>query len=160
MNIAEIYSHLNGLEYLKVHLPDLWSEIESIIQGIDAEKCKTKVSNEKTKKGKLLYSPVEMNKEFKSLFESLGWSESRTQYYVTSDIRLARETLMLDAGKQKEIIEEGGKIALFAYNQTDFAKNRVAIEVQFGKCRPASPITRAKFTMWCGRAEAHPPSHW
>ena len=62
MRILEIYSHLNGLEYLKVHLPELWSEIESIIRDIDAEKCKTKVSKEKTKKGKLLYSPIEMNK--------------------------------------------------------------------------------------------------
>jgi len=133
MNIVEIYSHLNGLEYLKVHLSDLWSEIENIIQDIDAQKCKTKVSNERTKKGKLLYSPIVMNKEFKVRLESLGWNESRTQYYVTADIRLARETLMLDATQQKEIIEEAGKIAHFTYNQTDFVKNRVAVEVQFGK---------------------------
>jgi len=133
VKIAEIYSHLNGLEYLKVHLLDLWKEIESVIQEIDAEKCKTKVSDEKTKKGEILYSPVEMNKEFKVHFGNLGWKESRTQYYVTADIRLARETLMLEASQQKEIIEEAGKIAHFTYNQTDFVKNRVAVEVQFGK---------------------------
>jgi len=133
MKILEIYSHLNGLEYLKVHLPELWTKIESIIRDIDAEKCKNKISNEKTKKGRLLYSPIEMNKEFKVRLERLGWSESRTQYYVTADIRLARDTLMLDASQQKEIIEEAGKIAHFTYNQTDFMKNRVAVEVQFGK---------------------------
>ena len=133
MKILEIYSHLNGLEYLKVHLPELWSEIESIIRDIDGEKCKTKISNEKTKMGKLLYSPIEMNKEFKVRLERLGWSESRTQYYVTADIRLARETLMLEASQQKDIIEEAGKTAHFTYNQTDFVKNRVAVEVQFGK---------------------------
>ena len=133
MKIIEAYSHLNGLEYLKVHLPDLWIEIGAIIQDINAEKCKTKVSNEKNKKGKLLYSPIEMNKEFKARLERLGWSESRTQYYVTADVRLARETLTLEASQQKCIIENAGKIAHFTYNQTDFVKNRVAVEVQFGK---------------------------
>jgi hypothetical protein len=91
------------------------------------------VINEKTKKGKLLYSPIEMNKEFKVRLDRLGWNESRTQYYVTADIRLARETLMLEASQQKNIIEEAGKTAHFTYNQTDFVKNRVAVEVQFGK---------------------------
>ena len=31
MNIAETYSHLNGLEFLLVHKPALWSEIQSVI---------------------------------------------------------------------------------------------------------------------------------
>lgn len=37
MKIVEIYSHLNGLEYLKVHLPELWKEIEGVIDAVDAE---------------------------------------------------------------------------------------------------------------------------
>jgi len=133
MKIIETYSHLNGLEYLQVHLPQLLDEIKSIIYDIDGEKCKTKISKEKTKKGKMLYSPVDMNNEFKKRLENKGWVESRTQYYVTADVKLARETLILDAQKQKEIIESAGKTAHFTYNQTDFVKNRVAIEVQFGK---------------------------
>ena len=50
MKIKETYSHLNGLEYLIVHKPKLWEELRIIIEKIDAEKCKTKVSNEKKKK--------------------------------------------------------------------------------------------------------------
>lgn len=133
MRIVEMYSHLNGFEYIKVHLPQLWDEIEEIIGQIDAEKCKTKVSNEKTKRGKLLYSPIDMNNEFKILLEDKGWRESRTHYYVTADIKLARETLTLEAPEQKEIIESAGKTAHYTYNQTDFVKERIAIEVQFGK---------------------------
>ena len=133
MNIMETYSHLNGLEYLQVHLPHLWLEIRSIITEIDAEKCKTKISKEKRKKGKTLYSPVDMNNAFAMRLKNCGWTESRTQYYVTADVKLARETLTLDAPKQKELIESAGKTAHFTYNQTDFVKNRVAIEVQFGK---------------------------
>ena len=133
MKIVEIYSHLNGLEYLQVHLPVLWTEINSIINDINAEKCRTKLSKEKTKKGMVLYSPVEMNNEFKIRLEKFGWTESRTHYYVTADVKLARETLTLEAQKQKEVIESAGKTAHFTYNQTDFVKNRVAIEIQFGK---------------------------
>jgi hypothetical protein len=133
MKIIETYSHLNGLEYLQVHLPELWTEMTGVVWGIDAERCKTKISEEKTKKGRILYSPVTMNREFKTCFGEKGWSESRTQYYVTADVKLARETLTLDPSKQREIIESAGKTAYFTYNQTDFVKNRVAVEVQFGK---------------------------
>lgn len=35
--------------------------------------------------------------------------------------------------KQKEEIKQNGFIPIFSYNQTDFVKDRVAIEVQFGK---------------------------
>jgi hypothetical protein len=34
---------------------------------------------------------------------------------------------------QKQEIEAQGEVAIRSYNQTDFVKNRVAIEVQFGK---------------------------
>lgn len=133
MKIKEIYSHLNGREYLQVHLPGLWTEIVNIIKAVDADKCRTKVSKEKTKTGRILYSPIDMNKEIRRLLVENGWREGRTQYYVTANIKLARETLTLDASKQKEIIESAGEIAHFSYNQTDFVKNRVAVEVQFGK---------------------------
>ncbi len=49
MKIVEKYSHLNGLEFILVHQPGLWKEIEDVIASIDAEKCKTKISKEKTK---------------------------------------------------------------------------------------------------------------
>lgn len=133
MKIVEIYSHLNGLEYLKVHLPELWEEIKWVIDSVDAAACKTKKSKEKTKIGKLLYSPIDMNKKFKELLELKCWKESRTQYYVTANVKLARETLWYEPEKQKEIIEKNGDKALYTYNQTDFVKNRVAVEVQFGK---------------------------
>ena len=45
MKIAEAYSHLNGLEFLIVHKPALWKEIQAVIAAVDANKCKTKVSS-------------------------------------------------------------------------------------------------------------------
>ena len=133
MRIVETYSHLNGLEYLLVHKPKLWEEITSVIEHVDGQACKTKVSKEKTMKGRLLYSPVEMNKSFKILLESKKWKESRVNYWVTKNQKLIRKTLAMPPQKQKEEIEQAGCSPIFSYNQTDFVKNRVAIEIQFGK---------------------------
>ena len=133
MKIVEKYSHLNGLEFLLVHKPELWQEIELVIHSIDAEKCKTKISKEKTKSGKLLYSPIDMNALFKEKLYELKWEESRVSYWVTKDERLIRKTIAMPPDMQKLEIEKQNETAIFSYNQTDFVKNRVAIEVQFGK---------------------------
>jgi len=133
MKIIETYSHLNGLEYLLVHKPELWQEIKDVIAAVDAEKCKTKKSREKRKVGKLLYSPIDLNAAFKELLADTSWRESRVSYWVTKDERLIRKTLSMDSTKQKEEIEAAGQMPIYSYNQTDFVKERVAIEVQFGK---------------------------
>ncbi len=133
MKIVETYSHLNGLEFLIVHKPESWKEIQSVIKQVNAKSCKTKVSKEKTMKGRLLYSPVEMNKSFKNFLVTKKWAESRVSYWVTKDQRLIRKTLTMPPEQQKEEILQSGQTPIFSYNQTDFVKNRVAIEVQFGK---------------------------
>lgn len=133
MKIAEKYSHLNGLEFLLVHKPELWTEIQEVIGEVDAEICKTKISKEKTKKGQILYSPVDMNLAFKKLLKDKNWKESRVNYWVTKDIQLIRRTVMMTPKEQKEEIKKKGGIPIFSYNQTDFVKDRVAVEVQFGK---------------------------
>lgn len=51
MKISETYSHLNGLEFLLVHKQHLWQEMQDVIAEVDADKCRTKVSREKTMKG-------------------------------------------------------------------------------------------------------------
>jgi hypothetical protein len=133
MKIVEKYSHLNGLEFLLVHKPELWQEIENVIKTVDAKKCKTKVSKERTMKGTLLYSPIEMNNAFKKELSKYHWEESRVSYWVTKDEKLIRKTLTMPPDAQKQEIESQGEIAIRSYNQTDFVKNRVALEVQFGK---------------------------
>ncbi|MBM3203959.1 restriction endonuclease [Candidatus Woesearchaeota archaeon] len=74
-----------------------------------------------------------MNSQFKTALNEKGWRESRVNYWITRDEKLIRKTLPLEASDQKRIIEAAGAIALYSYNQTDFVKERVAIEVQFGK---------------------------
>lgn len=133
MKIAETYSHLNGLEYLLVHHPGLWSEIQQVIVGVDANRLKTKVSNEARMKGQLKFNPKELNAAFSKHLKKLGWNESRVSYWVTRDYKLIRQTFQKTPAEQKSEIEAAGFPAIHSYNQTDFVKERVAVEVQFGK---------------------------
>ncbi|HHW13973.1 MAG TPA: restriction endonuclease [Firmicutes bacterium] len=133
MKISRLYSHLNGWEHIKVHKPALWTDVEEVVARLDPDSCLTKVSREKTMPGQLLYSPKAMNDYFKRELSARGWQESRTSYWVTGDQRVIRQTMSLPPDEQKRIIEAAGERALFSYNQTDFVKDRIAIEVQFGK---------------------------
>jgi hypothetical protein len=133
MKLAKYYSHLNGHEWLLVHHPEIWREIRSIIKGIDAQSCKTKVSKEKDMRGRQLYSPKDLNSRFSQEFKQADWKESRTSYWVTDDHALIRKTLLLSPDEQKHEIEASGRRAIFSFNQTDFVRNRVAVEVQMGK---------------------------
>src|SRR5690606_10174615 len=133
MQIAATYSHLNGLEFLLVHKPKLWDEVQRVIQAVDANDCRTKESKEKTKAGKLLFSPIALNSAFKDLLHRQGWSENRVSYWVTQNERLIRKTLTLPPNEQRREITAAGEVAIRSYNQTDFVKDRVAVEVQFGK---------------------------
>lgn len=133
MRIGAKYSHLNGEEYLIVHHNELWHEIRDVIDSVDASECRTKISREKTMPGKRLYSPLDMNRAFKQGLQQYGWTERRNTFWVTADHNLLRGIYDQPADEQKKAIEEAGYEPIMSYNQTDFVKDRVAVEVQFGK---------------------------
>ena len=133
MRIVQKYSHLNGYEYLLVHKKNLWSEIEVVIEAVDAQACRTKVSKEARMRGQLKYSPKDMNSQFKELLKKRDWHESRVNYWVTEDEKLIRNTMAQEPAQQKQEILDAELVPILSYNQTDFVKERVAIEVQFGK---------------------------
>src|SRR5688500_1310547 len=83
--------------------------------------------------GKLLYAPKEMNKCFAASLNAKGWDESRVSYWVTSDEKLIRKTLSMPPDEQKAAFKDANQRPILSYNQTDFVKSRVALEVQFGK---------------------------
>ncbi len=106
------YSHLGGSEILQVRYPELEEQIDEVISIVHANR--SKISKEKTKKGKLLYSPKDMNAQFKTEFNKLGFKE-------------IRDTYTIEIPNNTEI-----KIPN-AYKQIDFVKEKVLVEVQFGK---------------------------
>lgn len=134
MKIVEKYSHLNGEEYLIVHHKPLYKEIREVIKSIEAKKFKTKISKEKTMKGKLLYNPDKLNREFDRLFTKKDWKGERYAYYVTTDYLIMQELITLPLVEQKKfLLNKGVESPIYSYKQTDFVKDNIAIEVQFGK---------------------------
>ena len=134
MKIAQKYSHLNGEEYLIVHRKKLYEEIQEVIVSVDADTFKTKLSQEKTKKGANLFSPVCLNRAFKRRFQGNNWQESRYSYYITLNRGLMEKSLLMTAKEQRQfLIKHGEKEPISSYNQTDFVKEKIAVEVQFGK---------------------------
>ena len=111
MKIVYEYSHLGGSEILQVRYPAIQKEINQVIAGVAAKR--SKVSQEKTKKGRMLYSPTDMNTQFTMAFQTLGYHELRDAYTITipnSDIAIPG-----------------------AFKQIDFVKGKILVEVQFGK---------------------------
>ena len=135
MKITQIYSHLNGEEYLIVHHKKLYQEIKDLVKTINADNCRTKISKEKKEKRETkLLSPIELNKAFNYEFTQRGWKESRYNYYITLNRSLMEKSILMPSHEQKVfLIENGEKEPIYSYNQTDFAKEKLAVEVQFGK---------------------------
>ena len=133
MRVAARYSHLNGVEYMMVHKPNLLDEVERVIAAVDAMACKTKVSKEKRMKGQTLFAPKEMNRAFKREFTQRDWKARRRTFWVAHDESLMRRTYHLPPKEQKAAIEAAGHNPIQSRNETDFVKDRVAVEVQFGK---------------------------
>jgi len=128
-----MYNHLNGYEYMLVHRRSLWEEIENAIHSINANNF-IKYSKDKAKFGKPLYDQKSINKQFKNILFPLGWSSVKTPYYVTGDIDTAKTIATIrDKEKQRQIIKNNGFEAYSTNNEVDFVKDRVAVEVQFGK---------------------------
>jgi len=95
------------------------AEVEHAISKVNAIDHHTKISSEKTMPGRVLYSPIAINTAFKTAFNAVGWHSKRvkceypTQYYV--------------GGYTSTHVSKG------AFRDMDFIKNRVGVEVQFGK---------------------------
>lgn len=133
MRVAQEFSHLNGKEYLIVHHNEMLQEIYEVISLIDAARHRTKVSSEKTKKGKLVFNPGTINEEFKSLLYARGWEDRTRYFYVSTNPSVVKNLEPMDYKEQKEYLLSIDHPLYDSYNQTDFVKNRIAIEVQLGK---------------------------
>jgi hypothetical protein len=111
MKVIYEYSHLGGSEILQGRYADCDTEIYDVIKGIKARR--TKVSKEKTKIGKVLFSPINMNEQFKKSFNGKGYEELRDTYTIT----IPNSNISIPG----------------AFKQVDFVKRKLLVEVQFGK---------------------------
>lgn len=114
MIISGLYSHKNGEEFIKQNHPNELAEIVAAISQIDAVESLSKISDEKTKP-KLLFSPVALNESLKKYLCNLGWTE------VAPGTGKGFKEPRIPMG-------EGGE-----FREMDGIKNKVGLEIQFGK---------------------------
>ena len=140
MKVIYEHSHLNGKEYLQVHFPDELQEILDVISNVDGNVWKR--SSEKAKNARAqrsgnsyaeVYDQKNINQQFLDIFRKHGWDRRYYSYFATPDEHVAREIMSLPPEQAKEIIQSNHLIPYKRSNETDFMKNKIAIEVQFGK---------------------------
>ncbi|MCC7165799.1 MAG: restriction endonuclease [Anaerolineae bacterium] len=119
MRVVGEYSFNGGKAKVESGYPGEIAQVREIIELVDASNFKSKVGLEKTKSGRMLYSPRALNKRFGELFFARGWSKHKIassysdKYYVSG----------YTPTKQSKS----------GYREMDFVKNRLGVEVQFGK---------------------------
>ena len=134
MRIAYRYDFLNAEEYLLAEQKKEYGEVVQIIKDIDASKYKTKGREEIEINGKSLYSPADLNKAFRQAFGKKDWTERRYEYYVSTNGEYIDELIGIPLEQQKKyLIKKGVKEPIQSYTHTDFVKNQVAVEVEFGE---------------------------
>ena len=134
MRIGASYSHLNGEEFLLARRPELRGEILDVIDSVNASHHLVKQSEEAGKVGKMLFAPKTLNPSFKAAFHQRGWDRRRQDFWVAKDARVLRAALRFSSPEfQRDFIDRSDFESLRTHYETDFYKDRVGVEVQFGK---------------------------
>lgn len=125
MKIVATYDFNGGKAAVQQKYAAEFAQIQAIINAIDASLYKTKESTEKTMMGKMLFSPMELNKAFKHEFakpENGGWSNHK----VLCDYSY---------GEYTEDYIKSQNTRGQPFRDMDFVKpnTKLGIEVQFGK---------------------------
>ncbi len=119
MRIGGVYSFNKGAEIVAANYATALAEVKDVIAGVDIQLFKTKASLEKTKSGRLLYHPASVNLAFRERFSTYGWRTHRVSCDYPADFYTP------DYMPKRTI--RG------AFREMDFVKERVGVEVQFGK---------------------------
>jgi len=119
MTIAGMFSFKHGKDYIERKYPHLLEEIYKIIQSVSAKHHITKVSKEKTMPGRRLFDPKALNKTFKRQFRRYGWNVLRIPCQYSSSFYVQ--------GYRPKAGTEG------AFREMDYVKDKLGVEVQFGK---------------------------
>jgi hypothetical protein len=119
MIVAGVYSFNTGREIVEAQYAAELREVGQVIDAVDSAQCKTKTSLEKTMPGRTLYSPRALNKAFRQEFETRAWQKHRVRCEYSAEYYAP--------GYAPDVSSRG------AFREIDFVKNRVGVEIQFGK---------------------------
>lgn len=114
MQVGDSYSHKGGKEFIMNNFPTELNDIYQAIESVNAVDVLTKLSEEKSKPS-LLFSPVDLNLCLKTYLHKCGWTE------VALDSKKGFREPRIRFGDGNE------------FREMDGIKNKVGLEVQFGK---------------------------
>jgi len=112
MNIAETYSHFNGLEFLKIHRKQLWEEIVRVIDSVGAKPC---MINDTEKGDAIGYNPIVMENSFKKFLVDFGYEEGENGTTIKMETK------------------ESDSKTPASHCGTSYIKDRIAVQVLFDK---------------------------
>lgn len=129
MKVVAHYNFNNGFESVMRNYESEYNEIINAINSIDASLYKTKISREKTMEGRKLYSPVEINDQFKKILLPQKWKNYKVNCdytngvlrdgYIpakTSHVKPFRDMDFVKSGKKLGVEVQFGKYAFMVYN--------------------------------------------
>lgn len=129
MKIVAQYDFNGGKNKVLTQYAKEFAEITHAINAIDAAHFKTKVSEEKTMPGRILFSPSEINKEFKRLLAPTGWKNYKVNCEYThgefltgyvpaepSPVKPFRDMDFVKPGVKLGVEVQFGKYAFMVYN--------------------------------------------
>jgi hypothetical protein len=129
MQVVASYSHLGGKEFLQVRRGQIWDEIaSSVVESVDPASC-----SQKSRRGDTKYRARLLNESMSAGFVGHGWDKhSRLKFSVTSNERVLRSIVELPQREQQKTIDDAELRRIDSYYESDFTKDRTAVEVQFG----------------------------
>ena len=131
MKISTSYAHRNAEKLISDQVPLLLQEVKDLITSVDASAAKTKLDIHHP--GKMLYDRKKLGEAFDEEFLHLKWKSARCSYYVTLNQALLPKLVPLPAAQQKELLaRHGEKDPLYRFAESDYLKEKVTAEVQFG----------------------------
>lgn len=129
MRIVATYDFNGGKQAVAKKYGNELLDIERVINSIDASLYKTKESTEKTMLGRMLFSPIELNKAFKRELSRLNWKNHKVSCDYThgeyldgyipskiSRVKPFRDMDFVKPGKMLGVEVQFGKYAFMVYN--------------------------------------------
>jgi hypothetical protein len=119
VKIVATYSFNGGKGAVQQKYPHLFTDVIEAVRVVRAEDHLTKRSREKTMVGRILFNPKSLNKAFTSAFSAKGWKKKKVRATYPSNYY---------APGYSPVSQARG-----AFREMDFVKEKLGIEVQFGK---------------------------
>lgn len=120
MRIVAEYSFNGGGAAVQGKYPCLLKDVMDSVATVDANKHLTKSSREKTMPGRMLFSPKSLNRSFREFLFTRGWEKKRVPSVYSTNFYVAGYK-PAETGRRRP------------FREMDFVKEKLGVEVQFGK---------------------------